>query len=297
MMLFPSVTMEHAYPGKFEFHYTINEDSYRGDHVEPRSGRPAVLVLGDSNTFGMGVDDGEEYAAVMKRWLSGRCDIVNMGSPGWGLTQQIRRFYDDGLAFEPSAVVLQFSSNDPHDNYENRVTTVENGEFVFHNSEYSLNNIKKILSRSPIQKSQLYNFFRSRASRAVQAWFVARKQAKDEVAPVAVAEATQIPVYETFYAELLETFAAKLDSMSIPLIMISVDGQLDNFPHIRETVHTLDQAGALNYLEVLNWLDGMSDYRSAEGHAWGARAHEVIGRELGAYVASEIVAVGRAFSN
>jgi hypothetical protein len=184
------------------------------------------------------------------------------------------------------------------------VTTVENGAFVFQESAYTAQHVKKILSKSPIQKSQLYNFFRIRAARALEAGFVAREQA----AAQAEVEETQralegasaggivgmgdAPVQEKFYSELLETFAVELNRMGIPLVVIAVDNQMRRFAHIHGAVQSLDERGYLTYLEVLEWLDGMPNYASPEGHIWGSPAHRVIGRELAAYVEAELLAKG-----
>lgn len=157
---FPNVVMVHGIPRKFEFRYTVNSMNTRGEVVVPHaSGLPAVVVLGDSYSFGMGVSDGDEYPAVMRSHLSGRADVVNLGEPGWGLTQEIRRYYDTGAKYDPKIVILQFCANDPDDNLANRVTLVENGRFKFVDSANSLNVMKKYLSRSFLQRTQLYKFF------------------------------------------------------------------------------------------------------------------------------------------
>ena len=56
--------------------------------------KPNIVLLGDSYTFGFGVNDGNEFAAVMSRELSSDYNIINTGVGGWGLTQQIRRYYE-----------------------------------------------------------------------------------------------------------------------------------------------------------------------------------------------------------
>ena len=77
---FPNVVMVHGIPRKYEFHYTVNSMNSRGEVVVPhRSGLPAVVVLGDSYSFGMGVPDGDEYPTIMRHRLSSRADVVNPG--------------------------------------------------------------------------------------------------------------------------------------------------------------------------------------------------------------------------
>jgi hypothetical protein len=278
---FANVVMVHGIPRKYEFRYTVNSMQSRGDVVPPHaSGLPGVVVLGDSYSFGMGVGDGEEYPAVMRRHLIGRADVINLGSPGWGLTQEIRRYYEVGAAYDPRIVVLQFCANDPDDNLANRVTRVENGEFKFVDSANSLNFIKKYLSRSFVQRTQLYNFFRTRASRMVLDRMARHEASKlDAAAPDSTGA---VPGVERAYIELLEPFAAHLRAERRSLWVISVDHQLDQFPHIAGAVHALDARGELRYLEVLDWLKGHEPYASPEGHLWGAPAHALVGENLAA---------------
>jgi GDSL-like Lipase/Acylhydrolase family len=284
---FANVVMLHGIPRKFEFHYTVNSMQSRGEVVEPRaSGLPAVVVLGDSYSFGMGVADGDEFPTVIRRHLAGRADVVNLGEPGWGLTQEIRRYYAKGAPYDPKIVVLQFCANDPGDNLANRVTVVENGEFKYVDSANSLNFVKKYLSRSFVQRTQLYNFFRTRASRLVLDRMAQHEASKLDATAPDSAGTDAVPGIERTYIELLEPFAAHLDAEGRLLWVISVDHQLEQFPHIAAAVHELDERGDLRYIEVLDWLHGHEPYTSPEGHIWGAPAHALIGEHLAAEAAA-----------
>jgi hypothetical protein len=282
-----NAVMVHGLPRKFEYHYTVNSMRSRGDVIQPGvSGLPAVVVLGDSYSFGMGVSDGEEYPTIMRKHLAGRADVVNLGVAGWGLTQEIRRYYELGAPYKPQIVILQFCANDPDDNLANRVTRVENGELKFVDSQNSLNIIKKYLSRSIVQRTQLYNFFRIRASRFFQERLVRHEEAQLEVSRPDGAQA--VPAIETVYVELLDAFAARLHSEGRPLWFISVDHQLERFPHISAAIHDLEARGELRYIEVVDWLNGMPQYSSPEGHVWGTPAHKVIGEHLAAEVTAAL---------
>jgi hypothetical protein len=286
---FENSVMVHCVPGKFKFKYTVNSLGYRGREIDPEldAGAPRIVVLGDSYAFGMGVNDGEEFPAVLDRALGGRGTVINIASPGWGLTQQIRRFYDVGLNYDPAVVVLQFCANDPADNFVYGVTGIENGEFVYRESRNKYSWVKKYLSKSIIQRSQLYNFLRARAYRALEQKLIKNHEARFKSGTGTGTGG--IPPQEALYCDLLELFAAKLDGMGIPLVMISVDNQLDEFPFIKAKVAELDGRGSFRYVEVMDWLGGMSDYHSVEGHVWGRDAHEVIGQRLGAHIVREIL--------
>ncbi len=249
----------------------------RGTANSSASSKPAIVVLGDSFTFGMGVNDGEEYVSVMDSLLNEQYNVVNAGCGGWGITQEIRRFYDFGVHYSPKFVVIQFASNDPEDNLNYRVTRIENGKFVFENSNNSLNWLKKYLSTSIVQRSQLYNYFRERM------YALMKDRHVDEVTQVIEAGFDGGPrPEEVFHNQLLELFARDLKERGIVLIMIAVNDALTNFPSIRRKVNELDSVGLLHYLEVKDWMK--TDWLSVEGRHWNARAHAVIGRELARFV-------------
>lgn len=282
-MLFPDRTMVHEKPGRWRFKYTTNEFQYRGPAIPLRETyeRENVVVLGDSYSFGTGVNDGEEFSAVMADRLRGTHDVINLAVGGWGLTQEIRRYFEFGSLYRPGIVVLQFADNDLRDNFRNRVTIIENGDFVFRNSTSSSNWVKRFLSDSPIQRSQLYNLFRQPlALRA--AW-------RDINAGKAKAELSfehEVPVDQELHIELLDLFARRLHDAGVKLIVISAGTSFESAPFVEGKIRELESEGLLRYLETQDWLEGQVDYGSPEGHAWGAKAHAIIGRELAQVIAS-----------
>lgn len=69
--------------------------------------RPAdVVVLGDSVTFGYGVEDGEAWPAGLARRLGAR--LVNLGLPGSGTEQQVRIYETFGAPLAPRLVLVGF---------------------------------------------------------------------------------------------------------------------------------------------------------------------------------------------
>jgi hypothetical protein len=98
--MFPeSSTIINQVPGSWRFAYRTNEYGYRVSmpQVSNQYERPNIVILGDSSTFGIGVNDGEEYPAVLAKQLAGQADIVNLRVGSFGLTHEIRTFYEFGV--------------------------------------------------------------------------------------------------------------------------------------------------------------------------------------------------------
>ncbi len=77
-----------------------------------------IAFLGDSFTFGWGVEEEEAFPWVVERLLRVNAqdgisvEILNLGVPGYSTFQQVALFEEKGLDFQPDAVVLFFIDND-----------------------------------------------------------------------------------------------------------------------------------------------------------------------------------------
>jgi lysophospholipase L1-like esterase len=90
-------------------------DSLRSPPI--RSTPPAlrVLAVGDSCTFGLGVDDAETWPAQLETSLRERgldAEVINAGVPGYTAFQGQRWFEARGLDLKPDILVLSFGFND-----------------------------------------------------------------------------------------------------------------------------------------------------------------------------------------
>jgi lysophospholipase L1-like esterase len=95
----------------------INAKGFRGPLPETTSdARLRVLLLGDSITFGTGVDDHETFAVQLAAHAP-RVEALNLGVSGYGTDQELLLLEHEGLALRPAAVVLNVCvGNDVFDN-------------------------------------------------------------------------------------------------------------------------------------------------------------------------------------
>ncbi|MCH8033829.1 MAG: SGNH/GDSL hydrolase family protein [Bacteroidetes bacterium] len=289
-----NVTMVHCVPPHKRY-YSVNQYNLRGK-VIPLSNeydKSNIILLGDSFTFGIGVNDGNEYAAIMANNLKSKFNIINTGCGGWGLTQQIRRFYEFGQLYNPEIVLLLFSGNDPDDNLKDNCTRIENDRFVFSNfykednlSVYWLN---KLLSKSIIQKSNLYMVI----SRII--WPLVKKNQINETkynyeGTIKHTKST-IPLKENLYNELLNLFAKDLHEKEITFYFMSVNSysenkisyQLDKFPYIKENVLRLNTLGLIDYININEWFT-KDDFVSSPVSHYDKRWNFVLGENLAKHI-------------
>jgi hypothetical protein len=109
-----------GFEGRFrrpEFDVTVAHDEHgfrRHEHARPRTpGDTAVLVFGDSFTWGWGVSQGEVFTDQMHARLPGHT-VKNFGLNSSGTAQQFLIFERYGLdGLQPGDhVVVMFSNND-----------------------------------------------------------------------------------------------------------------------------------------------------------------------------------------
>ncbi|MBK8096304.1 MAG: hypothetical protein IPK26_04310 [Planctomycetes bacterium] len=81
----------------------------------PAGKQHRVLLLGDSFTYGLGVDDDATFAARLQEALP-TVDVINAGCNGMGQREQLAVLDQLGAATRPDVVVVNFFWNDLTDN-------------------------------------------------------------------------------------------------------------------------------------------------------------------------------------
>ncbi len=86
----------------------INQEGLR-DYPGPRPPGTNVLAIGDSFTFGWGVELEDAFPSVLERHLkSARINVVKAGMPGTGTTDQLEWLRRHGDRYDPRLVLLGF---------------------------------------------------------------------------------------------------------------------------------------------------------------------------------------------
>jgi len=109
----PGATQRVSFGGNPVTQVRVNASGFRGADW-PAPGGDEVLVIGDSQVFGLGVEEGESLAAGLEKELGGGTRVLNAGVPTWGPVEY-RRALDELLPErKPKTVVYVVNFvNDP----------------------------------------------------------------------------------------------------------------------------------------------------------------------------------------
>jgi hypothetical protein len=103
----PNLKDEKAWGDKI---LNTNSTGLRGKKDFPygkNGGRPRILILGDSFTFGDQVSDNETYSHYLQEMLP-NTEVINMGVHGYGHDQMLILFKEEGIRYQPDIVILGF---------------------------------------------------------------------------------------------------------------------------------------------------------------------------------------------
>lgn len=274
--------IRHARGGHWEFIYTTNAIGRRGPYVAPEDarGRPTVVVLGDSFTFGIGVQDDEVYSALLRSGLGEPWVVVNAGMSGWGIDAHAKWYLTQGEAYDPDVVIVQFTANDPWDS-DTGVVSIEDGSLVVHPYAGRKPAWQEWVSTSSLlQRSHLFSLVRALLSAPRQDGSVADPEA------ATAAERVRQEVQDRYVA-YLRVLAERLADEGRTLLFVSVTHQADegyvydlqNYPVIQAEVRRLFDEGLLDFVELP--MERMAEYpNSPEGHQWGSGHHRLVAEAL-----------------
>ncbi len=79
----PGASQRFVYPDNPPTRVRINRAGYRGADF-PKPGTDDVLIVGDSQVFGLGVEEHQTFAALLQRELGGGRAVLNGGVPTYG---------------------------------------------------------------------------------------------------------------------------------------------------------------------------------------------------------------------
>ena len=109
-----ATTIAHVMPGR-SVRYRLNSLGFRGE--EPVGQGRRVLVVGDSVTFGLWLDESDTYvsrfaSSAAAEWGDGRLSFMNAAVGGWGTADYVAFVEDEGDALRPDVVLVFIGFDD-----------------------------------------------------------------------------------------------------------------------------------------------------------------------------------------
>jgi lysophospholipase L1-like esterase len=263
---------------------STNSIGLRGPEVAPTKaqGTKRLLCLGDSFTFGKGVDDSTTYTAQLQHALDARLghdawEVLNAGVVSYGTANAYQFLKARGLALEPDAVVLQMCWNDFQENVECGLFSLDDGaNLVAAADPYArLRKMVRLHDRIPghalLDNSYLFNFVRVRLNLAVL-WPTRRNTVQVDERAQKAAGAAQ----ERMATVLLQHVARVCSDDQISLIVVLFDlkptwNQLVRDALQAEQVHVLDFGDLRQRSPQL--------YYAVDGH-WNPAGHRYVATHL-----------------
>ena len=124
-----SIYGRHDKAGSFSTTFRTNSEGFRDKEYELEKPKEIcrIIAIGDSFTWGYGVNDHEIYTERLEEMLP-KTEVINLGVTAYSLQQEILYFKREGLKYAPDIVILGFCLNDiyqpHHGDLEKRATIV-----------------------------------------------------------------------------------------------------------------------------------------------------------------------------
>ena len=163
--------------------------SYEDFHLEKPPDVFRVIALGDSTTEGFEVGQNHTYPAVLERYLRKngiKAEVFNTGISGFGTAEELIYLENEGIKYNPDAVVLGFYANDFDDNARSDLFRIADGELVIANKTYIPGvRILDVINAVPLlrwlsENSYFYSFAMNTVWEAAKrAWLGSAEQARE----------------------------------------------------------------------------------------------------------------------
>lgn len=257
---------------EFTMRFSTNSLGFRGPEPKSFPYQP-ILFLGDSFTEGYGVNDGEEYPALIREFV-GECygenavPVVNAGIGRNGTGRWLKFLKAEGPQFAPRLVVFQLFANDFEDNVRERLFDVTpDGELVELpvSPGGTVRVVQTLIEAIPgLAYSHLVGFARQ------VYWHFTRKQVELDSSEANKDKGRR---YDRLTFRLVEEVLALAESQGWPVLglLVGVDGErLEQLQQIfrRRNIPFVEIAGNHNRVDLYYQVD---QHWSAFGHRHAAK--------------------------
>ncbi|MHC5212664.1 MAG: SGNH/GDSL hydrolase family protein [Planctomycetota bacterium] len=261
----PGARVRHV-TDEFDVAVAVNAQGFRDAAFPAADGadHPLIVALGDSQTFGWGVEVERAFPVRLGRALDVR--VLNMGVSGYGTDQQLLLWRQTGRSLAPDIVVLTVCANDTREVYRAAMYGRKKPRFV-------LDGGRPVLRGVPVPRHRFAEWSHLLRS----AWSNRLKAANPPLRPDETGPARQLQ------AALLHALAEDVTGAGARLLVVSQDepwltGPLAGIPGVLSldvgpALAMAAEAGPVTFARDPHW--------NARGHAVVADAIEQTIRAAG----------------
>jgi len=113
-----------------------------------------ILILGDSLTFGNGVDVEESYPEYLRElYKDENVEVINLAVPGYGINNEYLSFIEEGFKYNPDIILIEYVTNDWN---THQIVKRSDGKEAVNISHTLLVNKKGVIA-SPSKKISLHS--------------------------------------------------------------------------------------------------------------------------------------------
>ncbi len=137
---------------EYKVQYTINSKGLRDKDYSynKEMGRFRIVCLGDSITFGWGVDGNSLFTEMLEGYFT-NVEVINMGVPGYGIDQELLFLEQEGVKYHPDLVLIYVI---PHDLERACYSKIWGRP----KPQFSLNNNQLMLSNVPVPRGNIFHY-------------------------------------------------------------------------------------------------------------------------------------------
>ena len=288
---------------------TTNAKRLRGKEYpyQKSQGVTRILALGDSFTFGFGVNVEDSYSKVLERLLNvstegngvRQYEVINTGAPGWGTAQELVFWNVEGHKYNPDIILLCLVENDPTDNVNAGLFELRDEQVVQREPKKNLiTNIRNVMRKIPLmsflaQHSHFYNFVRMRALHVLYGQISQNEEADvlgiEEVSHKDAMQAMREESDQDLMIAILKRFISEIQESSKKLIVFDVPGTLAKFRKVQEFLRQQADEQTISLLDTRGFLKKHHQEEGTtylyDGH-WNINGHRLVGEMLADFILS-----------
>jgi len=281
----PNVSAQIEHP-EFSITLETNSKGFRDkEYSYERNDKKRVLVLGDSYTWGYGVENGERFTDYLEEMMP-QWEVINAGVSGYGTDQELLLYRYEGKKYQPDIVMLLMFYNDYENNFSSEQYTYNKPYFLLGKDGQTLT-----LENSPVPNSSLGQ----RVERYVEhdSFLLVRIKSVWNLLSFILREAVFGPQKGTFgfarYHETLGITHRLLDEVRHEVEASGSEFILLGYPVRRGITKHLNQYADTNgyqylYLDPYFEAAGEEDLIIPNDLHWNKKGHELAARVIAAYL-------------